>query len=320
MGADERPSAVQAILIPFCSLLTGVRSSSVPRPILDQAAGRPGHIFNLGHAFCPDPGGERQEPANSFRSIRRSIVASSPGLDNHAKTAVLLLAHGTPIPLRRFRPTGQRNQRTAASALCDRRDPAPLLAHRPFATYRKSPSSKPHTSPKNWAYPLRRHAHWKPYIRDTVCRWLPTAHPCPRHLPCAAYSRTSVGLYQRAVVVKPCQRPERRTCRVPAKRQRPERRTRRVPPSASGRSGELAAHPPSAAAGRRTRRVPAALAAKSAPFTLDFVPECTPSRCSSAPSQKSCATDGRAPVLRPMRPCRSCSPPTASPCEPLRRR
>ena len=45
--------AVQGNLDPMVLLADGTRSAAAPTEILDQAAGRPGHIFNLGHGVLP---------------------------------------------------------------------------------------------------------------------------------------------------------------------------------------------------------------------------------------------------------------------------
>ena len=39
---------------PWCSMATRISFAGAPKRVLDQAAGRPGHIFNLGHGLLPD--------------------------------------------------------------------------------------------------------------------------------------------------------------------------------------------------------------------------------------------------------------------------
>jgi ferrochelatase len=165
------------------------------------------------------------------------------------KTAVLLLAHGTPdsieeIPAYLANVTSGRP--LPPSVIAEIQHRYSLIGHSPLTEITFQQAA--HISKELGIPTYVGMRNWKPYIRDTVLQMAADGVTHALAICLAPHnSRTSVGLYQRAVVGET---------------------------SASGRSGELAAYPPSAS-GRsgELAAYPPALAAKSAPFTLDFVPE-----------------------------------------------
>ena len=70
------------------------------RQILEQAGGRPGHIFNLGHGIVPGTPVENVQRVVQYVREYRAIDGVIPVPDNASpRQAVLLLAHGTPQSL-----------------------------------------------------------------------------------------------------------------------------------------------------------------------------------------------------------------------------
>ena len=179
------------------------------------------------------------------------------------KTAVLLLAHGTPdsieeIPAYLANVTSGRP--LPPSVIAEIQHRYSLIGHSPLTEITFQQAA--HISKELGIPTYVGMRNWKPYIRDTVLQMAADGVTHALAICLAPHnSRTSVGLYQRAVVGETSA--SGRSGELAA-----------YPPSASGRSGELAAHPPSAS-GRsgELAAYPPALAAKSAPFTLDFVPE-----------------------------------------------
>jgi ferrochelatase len=165
------------------------------------------------------------------------------------KTAVLLLAHGTPdsieeIPAYLANVTSGRP--LPPSVIAEIQHRYSLIGHSPLTEITFQQAA--HISKELGIPTYVGMRNWKPYIRDTVLQMAADGVTHALAICLAPHnSRTSVGLYQRAVVGEASA--SSRSGELAA-----------YPPSASGRSGELAAYPP-------------ALAAKSAPFTLDFVPE-----------------------------------------------
>ena len=104
------------------------------------------------------------------------------------------------------RVSAQRGQRAARSAGRCRRDPAPLLAHRPQPAHRDHPgagtsSSKPNSRRQGTPVPVYvGMRNWRPYIPDVV-RQMRADGVEEAAVICMApqNSRTSVGLYRRAV-------------------------------------------------------------------------------------------------------------------------
>ena len=179
------------------------------------------------------------------------------------KTAVLLLAHGTPdsieeIPAYLANVTSGRP--LPPSVIAEIQHRYSLIGHSPLTEITFQQAA--HISKELGIPTYVGMRNWKPYIRDTVLQMAADGVTHALAICLAPHnSRTSVGLYQRAVVGETSA--SGRSGELAA-----------YPPSASGRSGELAAYPPSAS-GRsgELAAYPPALAAKSAPFTLDFVPE-----------------------------------------------
>ncbi len=119
------------------------------------------------------------------------------------KPAVLLLAHGTPdrveeIPAYLANVTSGRPLPPAVVA----GDPAPLLAHRPLAAHGDHPAAgRAHLRSELGLPTYVGMRNWKPYIRDTVAQMTADGVTHAVAICLAPHnSRTSVGLYRRAVL------------------------------------------------------------------------------------------------------------------------
>ncbi len=166
------------------------------KSILTQAGGRPGHIFNLGHGIVPGhPGRERAaRRCGLYASCRRRW-----GVGDRA--AVLLLAHGTAdtldeIPEYLSNVTGGRP--LPESVIEEIRHRYSLIGSSPLTRLTQEQGRLLANELDVPVYVGMR--NWRPYIKDTIQQMVDDGITSAVVICLAPQnSRTSVGLYKRAV-------------------------------------------------------------------------------------------------------------------------
>ena len=227
--------AVQGNLDPVLLFADWKELKSRAEDILRQAGGRPGHIFNLGHGILPGNSGGERESALRFhpRALGRvqegaqdgvkrndgraplglcravllrnrvsSFAAVGRSLGTSAKTAVLLLAHGSPenpdqVPEFLSYVTGGRPLPPAVVE--EIRHRYSLIGFSPLACWTLLQADQLSRSLQMPVFVGMR--NWKPFIADAV-KAIAVGQYERVIAVCLApqNSRTSVGLYRSAVV------------------------------------------------------------------------------------------------------------------------